>query len=148
MSEDGYRGIPKKLYRDGLLVVGYAAGFVINTGYSIRGIDLAILSGIAAARAIIQEENPSQIGQIYMKELNNIKLLPTMKAVDGYKEVLEIPRIYTSYPAAANDLFNTLFSIDGEVPVSIKKELKTILKKNGLSMWQLIKDGIRGYKSV
>ncbi len=53
VSEEGYRGIPKKLYRDGFLMVGDAAGFVINTGYSIRGIDLAIVSGVAAARAII-----------------------------------------------------------------------------------------------
>lgn len=148
VSEDGYRGIPKKLYRDGLLMVGDAAGFVINTGSSIRGIDLAILSGVAAARAIIAEEDGSKVGSAYVNELNNIKLTPTMKAVDGYFDLLEIPRLYTNYPNLALSVFNKLFTVDGQVPNSMKKEIKASIKDNGLSMWQLIKDGLKGVKSV
>lgn len=148
VSEDGYRGVPKKIYRDGLLVVGDAAGFVINTGTSIRGIDLAILSGIAAARAIISQGDTSAVGPAYMKELQGIHLLPTMKAVDGYKDLLDIPRLYTNYPALANEVMAQLFTVNGQVPRSIKKEIPGLLKKNGLGWWQLIKDGLRGYKSV
>lgn len=145
VSEAGYRGIPPKLYREGLLVVGDAAGFVINTGYSIRGIDLAIVSGVAAARAILSERN---LGASYMAELESLRLLPTMKAVDGYFDVLGIPRIYSTYPKVATDAFDMLFNIDGQIPKSVKKEIKRILKDNHLSMWQLIKDGIRGFRSV
>jgi electron transfer flavoprotein-quinone oxidoreductase len=148
VSEDGYRGIPKKLYREGLLMAGDAAGFVINTGTSIRGIDLAILSGLAAARAIIAETGPAQIGPAYMKELENIKLLPTMKALDGYKDVLDIPRLYSNYPNLAGDLFAHLFTIDGQVPLPMKNAVKIMIKKNELSIWQLIKDGLRGIRSV
>ncbi|MEA1961481.1 MAG: hypothetical protein U9N81_09460 [Bacillota bacterium] len=67
---------------------------------------------LAAARAIISEDNTAKVGPAYMKELNNIKLLPTMKAVDGYKDVLDIPRIYTSYPNMAGDVFSQLFTVD------------------------------------
>lgn len=148
VSEDGYRGIPQKLYREGLLMVGDAAGFVINTGSSIRGIDLAVLSGLAAARAIIGETDTAKVGPAYMKELNNVKLLPTMKAVDGYKDLLDIPRLYTNYPNLAGDVFAQLFTVDGQVPPSMKKAIKSLIKKNGLSMWQLFKDGLRGGKSV
>lgn len=148
VSEDGFRGIPKKLYREGLLMVGDAAGFVINTGSSIRGIDLAVLSGIAAARAIINEADTAKVGPAYVKELTRVRLLPTMKAVDGYKDLLDIPRLYTSYPNLAVDVFAHLFTVDGQVPPSMKKEIKGLIKKNGLSIWQLIKDGLRGYKSV
>lgn len=148
VGEDGYRGIPKKLYRDGFLMVGDAAGFVINTGSTIRGIDLAILSGVAAARAIIAEADAGKVGLAYMKELDNIKLIPTMKAVDGYFELLEIPRLYTNYPKLALSVFDKLFTIDGQVPRSMKKEIKTSIKESGLSIWQLIKDGFKGVKSV
>jgi electron transfer flavoprotein-quinone oxidoreductase len=148
VSEDGYRGLPKKLHREGFLMVGDAAGFVINTGSSIRGIDLAVLSGIAAARAIINESDTVKIGPAYMQELTNIKLLPTMKALDGYKDVLDIPRLYSNYPNLAADVFEQLFTVDGQVPPSIKKELKVLFKQNGLSIWQMIKDGLRGVKSV
>lgn len=148
VSEDGFRGIPGKLYRDGFLMIGDAAGFVINTGSSIRGIDLAILSGIAAARAVIDSQDPVRVGPAYMQELNNIGLIPAMKAVDGYKDLLEIPRIYTSYPGLAADVFTRLFTVDGQVPRSLRKEIKGLLKQNQLSLWQLLKDGLRGYRSI
>ncbi|MBP1760797.1 MAG: monooxygenase FAD-binding protein [Firmicutes bacterium] len=148
VSEEGYRGIPKKLYRDGFLMVGDAAGFVINTGYSIRGIDLAIVSGVAAARAILTAPSIEQVGPAYMKELNNAELLPTMKAVDGYTDLLSIPRIYTSYPQTALGVFEKLFTVDGKKPESVIKGVKAVLKSNGLSYWQLFKDALRGYRSV
>lgn len=148
VSEMGYRGIPKKMYKDGLLLVGDAAGLVINTGYSIRGIDLAMVSGVAAARAILAETESSRVGPRYMQELKELKVLPTMKAVDGYYDLLEIPRIYNNYPGMAADLFSTLYNTDGNVPPNMKKEVKAIIKRNGLSMWQLLKDGIRGYRSI
>jgi electron transfer flavoprotein-quinone oxidoreductase len=129
-------------------MVGDAAGFVINTGSSIRGIDLAVLSGLAAARAIIAETDTAKVGPAYMKELNNVKLLPTMKSVDGYKDLLDIPRLYTNYPNLAGDVFAQLFTVDGQVPPSMKKGIKVLIKKNGLSFWQLIKDGFKGVKSV
>ena len=145
VPEDGFRGIPKKLYKNGILVVGDAAGLVINMGSTIRGIDLAMVSGVAAARAILSGNDP---GPAYMAELQNMKLLPTMKAVDGYFDLLEIPRIYTTYPKVAADAFQMLFNVNGELPKSPKKEIIKILKKNKLSLWQLIKDGIRGLKSI
>jgi Dehydrogenases (flavoproteins) len=145
VSEAGYRGIPSRLYREGFLAIGDAVGFVINTGYSIRGIDLAIVSGIAAARAVLSEK---PAGPAYMEQLESLKLLPAVKAVDGYHDVLEIPRIYSTYPSIAVDVFNQLFSVGGEVPASIKKQIMGSLKNHKLSVWQLIKDGIRGYRSV
>ncbi len=148
VSEDGYHGIPPKLYREGLLIVGDAAGFVINTGYSIRGIDLAILSGIAAGRAISGADNIAQTGSLYMKELENIKLLPAMKAVAGYKNMLDIPRIYSNYPNLVTDVITQLFTVNGEVAPPMKKNLKALLKKNKISVWQLVKDGLRGYKAL
>lgn len=145
VREEGYRGIPKKLYRDGFMVIGEAAGFIVNLGYTIRGIDLAIVSGVAAARAVISGKNP---GPAYLVELKNIKLLPAMKAVDGYFDLLEIHRLYETYPKVATGVFNKLYSISGEVPVSIKKGIWGVLKENGVSLWQLVKDGIRGYRSI
>lgn len=148
VSEEGYRGLPKKLYKDGFIMIGDAAGFVINTGSSIRGIDLAVVSGVAAARAIIAEQEPAKMGPAYVKELQNTKLLPTMKAVDGYNDLLSIPRLYTNYPNLAADVFELLFTVDGDVPAKMKKEIMKLMKANGLSLWQVIKDGLKGVKSV
>lgn len=83
-----------------------------------------------------------------MNELEKNLLMPTMKAVDGYYDILEIPRIYSSYPKLAAGLFEKLFTVDGKVPRSMKKEIRGLIKQNGLSAWQLIKDGFRGVKSI
>ena len=40
------------LVRPGLVVVGDAAGLTLNTGFTLRGMDLAAGSGIAAAKTI------------------------------------------------------------------------------------------------
>ncbi len=109
---------------------------------------MAMVSGIAAARAIIAEKDPVRVGPVYMNELEKNLLMPTMKAVDGYYDILEIPRIYSSYPKLAAGLFEKLFTVDGKVPRSMKKEIRGLIKQNGLSAWQLIKDGFRGVKSI
>lgn len=148
VPEAGYRGVPKKLYREGFLMVGDAAGFVINKGYTIRGIDLAILSGIAAAKAIILAADPADIGIAYSKELQNVKLMQTMKAAEGFTGILEISRLFSTYPKLAADVFQTLFTVSGEVPRSLKKDVMELSKKNGLSVWQLLQDVWKGVRSV
>lgn len=148
VSEGGYREIPKKLYRDGFVMIGEAAGFVINMGYSIRGIDLAIVSGIAAARAVIHAQTTDQVGSLYLKELDNTEILPTMKAVDGYFDVLETEWLYEKLPNFVNGLFGTLFSVNGSVPDKLLKDVKTLMKGNDLSMWNLVKFGLKGARSL
>lgn len=42
------------LYGDGYLICGDAAGFCLNIGYMVRGMDLAISSGELAAKAVLE----------------------------------------------------------------------------------------------
>lgn len=146
VSEAGYHGVPPRLYRDGFLVIGDSAGFVINLGYTIRGMDLAILSGVAAARAVLSEPKPELLGTAYMKELENLKVLPTMKAVQGYVGLLDLPRIYAQYPHLIISLLRKVFTVEENVPQSLKEKLKAALRESGLSWWQIFKDGLRGLK--
>jgi len=146
VSEAGYRGIPKQLHREGFVVLGDAAGFVINTGYSIRGIDLAILSGIAAARAVINAAKTADVGPAYMEELNKVRLMPTMNQTDPFFDVLETPWLYDKAPNLAADIFSYLFTVSGDVGGKMRPELMGLLKKNGISLWDLTKLGFKGAK--
>lgn len=47
-----YINLKPQIYTDGLMVVGDAAGFVLNNGFTQRGMDFAIASGIAAAETV------------------------------------------------------------------------------------------------
>lgn len=147
VSEAGWKGVPNKLSRPGFLVVGDAAGFVINTGLSIRGIDLAILSGIAAAQAIIYSESVEAVGPQYIKELERLKLTQTMKLFAGWPELTGNPRMSTVYPSMMNDMMRTMFAVDGQVPEKINKAMLKIARQH-VSMTDLLADGWKGFRSI
>lgn len=147
VPEVGYHAMPKSLYRDGLILVGDAAGMVVNTGTIIRGIDLAIISGIAAAQAIIKNENVSNVGPAYLKELEVLDLLSTMKLYANFHELMSNRRMVSVYPTMANEMMKSLFAVDGKLPERIDKAMLKILKKH-VTFGQLLSDGWRGFKAV
>ena len=147
VPEAGWRGMPPSLHRPGLLLVGDAAGFVINTGTIIRGMDLAIVSGIAAARAILASESPQALGSQYLAELQQCGLLPTMKILAGWPELLGNPRMVSTYPAMANAMLHTMFHVDGAVPPSMPKAMKEVLQAH-ISLGTLLKDLWKGVRAL
>jgi electron transfer flavoprotein-quinone oxidoreductase len=147
VPELGLTGIPSKLYRDGLVVIGDAAGFCINAGIILRGMDMSILSGMAAANAIIAaDEDVAKVGPLYKQELTKL-LMPTMEVYGGYHEVMSIPRLFTEYPQLANDEMKFMFAVDGSIPKKMPKAMLGILRKH-VTIRQLIADGWKGVRSV
>lgn len=144
VPETGLHGVPKRLYRDGLLVVGDAAQFGINTGMIIRGMDLALVSGLAAARAILQD---GDTGPAYMAQLEELMLLPNLRAYAEFHGIFGISRIFKEYPDLANEALRFLFNVDGQVPPPMLKQLNAIVKSK-VSYGQLAKDAWKGYRSV
>lgn len=147
VPELGYSGMPKKLYRDGLVVVGDAAGMCMNTGTILRGIDLAIVSGVAAARAVIGNEGASNIGASYMQELEKLQLLPTMRLYGKYHELLSNPRMISTYPNMANEIMKMMFSVDGTLPKRVDKAMFGIVKQH-VTFGQILADGWKGFKAT
>lgn len=147
VPELGFHGVPQKLYRDGLVVIGDAAGLVINTGTILRGIDLAIVSGVAAARALIEVSEPSKVGPAYLQQLEQLQLLPTMRLYKGFHELLSLPRMFTTYPNLANDMMQFMFSVDGKLPERMDKGMLRVLKSH-VTLGQLVADGWKGFRSL
>lgn len=147
VPEIGFHGVPKNLYRDGLLVAGDAAQFGINTGMIIRGMDLALVSGLAAARAILQGGDAAATGPAYMAQLEALLLLPNLRAYAEFHGIFGIDRIFKEYPDLANQTLQFLFTVDGQVPPPMIKKLKAIVKSK-VSYAQLARDAWKGYRSV
>ena len=61
--EDGPAMVAHDLTRPGLMIIGDAAGFTLNTGLTIRGMDLAAGSALAAAEAIEKAFQTMDFGQ-------------------------------------------------------------------------------------
>ncbi len=142
-----YSGVPPKLHREGLVVVGDAAGFGINTGTIIRGMDLAIVSGLAAANAVIHAKTVPEIGPLYMQQLEELQLLPNMRAFAGWHNLLSIPRIFGQYPHIANDSLKFMFTVDGKVPEKMTKGIWHVVRQN-VRFSQLVSDSWKAYRSI
>ena len=128
-----YSMIPK-LYGDGVVVVGDAAGFVINIGYMVRGMDLAIASGEAAAKAIISAHDvyTTQALSRYRKLLEESFVIRDLKQYSKFPAFLNNKRIFNEYPQLIAELMTDFFSVDGSpVPPMMKRILKPV-KKVGL----------------
>jgi electron transfer flavoprotein-quinone oxidoreductase len=149
VPEAGLNMIPK-LVGDGVLVIGDAAGFCINIGYAVRGMDLAVASAECAAKAVIEAKQKSDYSE---KSLSKYKALLdssfVMNDLNLYKkfpQFMENERIFNQYPEMITDVMESMFVIDGNPSQPLMKTMKKHLKKVGVM--NLVKDGIKGVRSL
>jgi len=147
VPEIGYRGIPERLHREGIVVIGDAARFGINTGLIIRGMDLAMVSGLAAARAILQAANTEEVGPLYIDKLDELMLLAEQRAFENFHDIFEIPRVFREVPKLANEAMQFLFTVDGKVPTPMVPGLMDVVRRN-MSLGQIVADGWKVYRSL
>jgi electron transfer flavoprotein-quinone oxidoreductase len=147
VPELGLAGVPHRLYKDGFVVVGDAARFGINTGIIIRGMDLAIVSGLAAANAVLKARSVPEIGPEYMNQLNELMLLPNLKEFAGYHNIFDSPRVFSQYPHIANESMKYMFTVSGRVPEKMTSAIWQVIRQN-VRFSQLAADGWKVYRSI
>jgi len=120
VAEGGYRALPR-LFGDGILLAGDAAGLALNTGLTVRGMDFALASGALAGRAVLQarERGDFSAGGLaaYEQLLRRSFVLQDLATFADGPAVLDNPRLFGMYPEAINGLLEKLFWIgDGPKP--------------------------------
>lgn len=117
VPEEGIHMIPE-LYRDGVLVVGDAAGFCINLGFTVRGMDFAVESGRLAAETIMKAHGlgdfSAEILSDYAKRLENSFIMKDMKTYKGFPTLLGRREIFENLPEMATDIAAKAFTVDGK----------------------------------
>ena len=132
VPEEGIHMTPE-LTRDGVLVTGDAAGFCINLGFTVRGMDFAIESGRLAAEAVIRA---NQIGD-YSKEglayyelaLKNSFIMRDMDQYKGFPTILTMREVFEDVPAMVDDIATKLFTVDGQTESIIMYIVNTLAQK-------------------
>jgi electron transfer flavoprotein-quinone oxidoreductase len=118
IAEAGLSGL-SRLYGEGVLVTGDAAGFTLNAGLLVRGMEFAIASGVMAARAVkmAKEKNDfsAQSLSAYQRLLEDSFVLKDLRTFRHAPHVLENPRLFTMYPQLACEVFEKMMYI-GEQP--------------------------------
>ena len=140
-----------KLYNNGILVCGDAAGLLLNNGYTFRGVDLAISSGIAAAETfnIANKNNNFSNSTLSMYEnfLFKRNVLSDLKKFQKTPKYMKNPRLYSEYPKLICNIFENLYNIDGNQQKLIREIVRQSTKGN-ISSLQLILDLIRGANAL
>ena len=117
VPEGGIHMIPE-LYRDGVLVVGDAAGFCVNMGFTVRGMDFAIESGRLAAETVIHAKTVGDFSadtlKMYRTLLNQSFVIKDMQSLKGFPTLLSRREIFRDVPDMTDDIATKLFTVDGK----------------------------------
>ncbi|MDR1397675.1 MAG: FAD-dependent oxidoreductase [Desulfarculales bacterium] len=142
VPEASYYTLKPTLAGDNILLAGDAAGMVINHGYTVRGMDLALLAGQAAGLAILQcrgDYRAKTLLPAYEGQLRRAGVLGHLKAARHMPAFLENPRITGDYPALAVNLAKDIFSFDGSPPRPLFRG-KLWPRLRGIGVPALLKD--------
>ena len=142
VREGGVKDIMDKPYGNGYVVVGDAAGFLLNTGFTIRGVDYAMESGRLAANAVIKAyeegDRSAQTLSVYGKYLENSMLIKGIKKFRKIPSYLSNEKIYNVYPEILCRTFNRIYTVDEE-PKRAYESMKDAIKER-ISLISLLKD--------
>jgi electron transfer flavoprotein-quinone oxidoreductase len=131
IPEGGVAMLPK-LVSDGILLAGDAAGFALNLGITVRGMDFALASGALAARAIKEAKAKNDFGAAslgtYQQFLRDSFVMKDLQTFGAMLSVLDNPRMFGKYPETIANIFETLFWI-GDAP---KEKLSAVALRQAL----------------
>ena len=132
VPEEGIHMTPE-LTRDGVLVTGDAAGFCINLGFTVRGMDFEIESGRLAAEAVIRANqigDYSKAGLAYYElALKNSFIMRDMDQYKGFPTILTMREVFEDVPAMVDDIATKLFTVDGQTESIIMYIVNTLAQK-------------------
>lgn len=150
--EDGPAMVAHDLTRPGLVIIGDAAGVTLNTGLTIRGMDLAAGSALAAAEAIEKAFQTMDFGQQSMDQyralLDSSFVGKDMATYAKAPAFLERPRMYKDYGKLAAEVFYGIFNHDLTPRRHIRKVGLDALKASGLKLTQIMGDVLAGIRAL
>jgi electron transfer flavoprotein-quinone oxidoreductase len=114
VPEGGLDVLPR-LFGDGILLAGDAAGLAVNAGLTVRGMDFALASGALAAKAVLaarerKDFSAASLAQ-YERLLGETFVLQEMQNLRRMPSFLRNPRFFGKYPNRVLDLLEDLFVI-------------------------------------
>jgi electron transfer flavoprotein-quinone oxidoreductase len=141
IPEGGFRAL-SSLCGDGILVAGDSAGFALNLGFTVRGMEYAMASGCYAAKSVIEAKKAGRFDtatlSAYPKLLEDSFVLQDFKTFQETPRVLSNPHLFGHYPELAGNLLRDLYA----VPAGPKSPIFTTLRQHlTLSqLWTILKD--------
>ncbi|WP_119066611.1 FAD-dependent oxidoreductase [Aggregatilinea lenta] len=139
----GFHLIPQ-LYGDGYVVAGSAARLLLNNVMTLRGMDVAVASAAAAAKAVIEASGKGDFSaaglasyEEYFKATSVYKDMQTFKNV---YPLLENDRLFSTYPDMVCAIMEDMFSVQLQPGKKGYRALRDRMKDHDVSLLNLAKD--------
>ncbi|WP_149204982.1 FAD-dependent oxidoreductase [Actinotalea subterranea] len=136
----------------GLVVVGEAAGLTINSGLTVRGMDLAIGSAIAASDAVAEAVAAGDVSAAglagYRRRLDASFVMQDMRTYAKAPAFLERTGMYGAYGELAASIFEGVFTLDGTPRKHLTKVAWEAFRRSPVRARQLVSDGWAGVKAL
>ena len=150
--ENGPAMAARDLSRPGLLIIGDAAGFTLNTGLAIRGMDLAAGSAIAAAKTITEALDRGNFNQQTMDNYKHHLAAgfagADMKTYARAPEFLEIQRMYKDYGELLAEIFYDAYRQDTTPKKPMRKTVMNAFRQSNIKLFPVIGDVFKAMKAL
>lgn len=135
IPEGGFKGI-SKLTGNGIILTGDAAGFALNMGVTVRGMEFAIASGVIAAEIIIKAKEANDFSEKslsqYEAKLRETFVLKDLQTCRDMPEFLDNDSFFAFYPKCFPDLAEKVMWFDKGPKAGIGKTAWSNLKSSGM----------------
>ena len=122
--EGGLGYMPRRLVADGLMVVGDAAGLLLNTGYTFRGVDFAVASGRMAAEVAIQAlesgDTSERTLKIYEDKIRSSFIYKELVRHRRIEDVMGDPWFFKAMPQIVVGVLRSMFDASYEQPTPLE----------------------------
>jgi electron transfer flavoprotein-quinone oxidoreductase len=150
IPEGGYRQVPR-LFADGMLLAGDAAGLCYTNGLNLEGMNLAMTSGFHAAETVLDAFQKSdfsakQLAQ-YQSRLQDSFVLRDMKTNEKSMDFMRNDRLFSAYPKLVSTIMEHIFQADGKPRKTIGR-IGWEAAKDSLPVADLLIDLLKGGRSI
>ncbi|MBP3222762.1 MAG: FAD-dependent oxidoreductase [Actinomycetaceae bacterium] len=152
LVNEGGVHVARPYVSDGCIVIGDAAGFMLNTGFTIRGMDLAAQTGILAAQAIekaIEKRDYSSAAlDVYRDFYEKSWLADDMNTYAKAPDFLDSSLLYDGVGRFASEFLYSVYRHDGSPRRHIGVLIRENLKKSKVRLRDLLRLAWRGGKDI
>ena len=149
---EGGLGMVGDLAADGLVLVGDAAGLTLNTGLTVRGMDLAAASATAAAKGIEQALAAGDVSATglagYRDDLFAGFAGQDLRTYAKAPAFLERPRMYRDYGQLLAGVMQDVFRHDLRPRRHLARVVRERLRQSPVRPRDVVSDGIAGVRAL
>lgn len=149
VPEGGLHSMPVQYAGEGWLLVGDTLRTCINTGFTVRGMDMALIGAQVAAQTLIracQQSAPQNLFPQYHQDIERSLLWEVLQRYQHVPALLQRSGWYHRWPALMDDISRELWQ-QGEHPVPpLRQIVWRHLRRHGLR--HLAGDLVRSFRCL